>query len=367
MFGDSKKAFFSIVVPTSRKILPILKIKANHDVPIFPRPLYPISVMEENKNSELEEAKQEASPDLKYRSKKEVALSGALGFFIGLAIIVPGISGSAVAIIFRLYEKLLYALGNILKRFKYCALFLLPILLGAIVGLVLGFIGVQQLLNLIPLSIVFCFAGLMAGAYPAITDQLKGEKPSIGRIALFAIGLLIPIALSLSGVFLGSGFPPLQGLAWYWYPVFVLLGFVVAITQLVPGLSATAILMMVGCFSLLVDSVSLSYWKENPYVLLVYACLAIGLLIGLVAVSKGMSKLLSRFHGPCFYCIAGLSLGSIASMFYNPDMVDIYSSFAFDAKGITDLCLGIALFIAAAIGAYMLVRVERKKGQDGRN
>ena len=321
--------------------------------------------MEENENNELEETKQEASPDLKYRSKKEVALSGALGFFIGLAIIVPGISGSAVAIIFRLYEKLLYALGNILKRFKYCVLFLLPILLGAILGLVLGFIGVQQLLNLIPLSIVF--AGLMAGANPAITDQLKGEKPSIGRIVLFAIGLLIPIALSLSGVFLGSGFPPLEGLAWYWYPVFVLLGFVVAITQLVPGLSATAILMMVGCFSMLVDSVSLSYWKENPYVLLVYACLAIGLLIGLVAVSKGMSKLLSRFHGPCFYCIAGLSLGSIASMFYNPDMVDIYSSFVFDAKGITDLCLGIALFIAAAIGAYMLVRVERKKGLNGRN
>ena len=56
-------------------------------------------------------------PDLKYKDGKEVAKGGLLGLFIGLAIIAPGVSGSTVAIIFKLYDKLIYAFGNVLKRF----------------------------------------------------------------------------------------------------------------------------------------------------------------------------------------------------------------------------------------------------------
>ena len=46
-----------------------------------------------------------------YQNKTEVAKGGILGLFIGLAVIVPGVSGSAVAIIFKMYEKLLYAIA----------------------------------------------------------------------------------------------------------------------------------------------------------------------------------------------------------------------------------------------------------------
>ena len=67
------------------------------------------------------ENKYNSEPDLKYKNKGEVAKGGILGAFIGLAVIVPGVSGSAVAIIFKMYEKLLYAIGNIFKKFKKCA------------------------------------------------------------------------------------------------------------------------------------------------------------------------------------------------------------------------------------------------------
>ena len=46
------------------------------------------------------------APDLRYKDAKEVGKGGLLGFFIGLAVIVPGVSGSTVAIIFKLYDKL---------------------------------------------------------------------------------------------------------------------------------------------------------------------------------------------------------------------------------------------------------------------
>lgn len=56
-------------------------------------------------------ASPKSAPDLGYKNGKEIAKSGLLGLFIGLAIIVPGVSGSTVAIIFKLYDKLIYAFG----------------------------------------------------------------------------------------------------------------------------------------------------------------------------------------------------------------------------------------------------------------
>lgn len=300
-------------------------------------------------------------PDLKYKNKREVAKGGALGFFIGLAVIVPGVSGSTVAIIFKLYDKLLYALGNILRRFKKCLRFLLPIGAGVLVGFALGFFAVRYLLDKSPFAVVALFAGLMAGAYPAVTDELKGAKRSPKNVALFAAGLAVPVALCLVSVFAGAGERSLEGLAWPHYLLFLVLGYIVAVTQVVPGLSATAVLMIAGYFKPIMDSVSVSYWGANPQVFAVYACLAAGFAIGLVSFSKGLTKVFDRHRKTAFFCIAGLSLGSIVTMFFNPEIYSVYRSWAGGAEFALDLGLGIALFVAGAAVAYLFVRYERKK------
>lgn len=89
---------------------------------------------------------------------------------------MPGVSGSAVAIVFKLYEKLLYALVSFFRKFKTSLLFLLPIGIGLVAGAALGFFGVRELLGVVPFATVALLAGLMTGAYPAVTDQLKGVR-----------------------------------------------------------------------------------------------------------------------------------------------------------------------------------------------
>lgn len=302
---------------------------------------------------------QDGEMSLAYADKKEVAKGGVLGLFIGLAIIVPGVSGSAVAIIFRLYEKLLYAFGNIIKQFKKCIRFLVPILIGAVIGLIVGFLGVQALINIIPFAIVALFAGLMLGAFPAVTDQIKGEKITVPRAALFLIGLAVPIAFSAISCNIATGDAVLENAQWYHYILFLVLGYVVAITQLVPGLSATAILMMFGYFTPLVNSISIIYWGTNPSVFIIYACLAVGFIAGLLTVSKGMSKLLEKRRAPTFFTVAGMSLGSIITMFYNTDMLGVYSGWGVGFMW-WELVLGIVLFIGGVAAAYFFVRYERK-------
>ena len=300
-------------------------------------------------------------PDLKYGGAKEVCKGGVLGFFIGLAIIVPGVSGSAVAIIMRLYEKLLYALGNLFKKFKKCLLFLLPIAIGTAAGLILGFFAVRELLNIMMFAVVALFAGLMIGAYPAIYDEIKSEKRTPARVALFIIGALVPVAVSVISVFAGGGLRSLEDLQLYHYIIFLVLGYVVSLTQLVPGLSATAFLMMAGYYTPLLGSVSIEYWQSNPAVFAAYTCMILGFVAGLLTISKGMSVLLKRCKAATFYCVAGLSLGSIITMFFNPEIYEVYLGWADGESFWLDLLLGAILLAVGIVAAYMLVRIERKK------
>ena len=302
---------------------------------------------------------------IKY-NKKSWCKSALLGFFIGLAVIVPGISGSTVAIIFKLYDQFLYALGNLLKKFKQCFLFLLPIGIGIVVGVLLGFIAVKSLLEILPFAIVCLFAGLMTGAFPAVTDEIKGAKKTWGRVALFALGLFIPVALGcvsalLSGSNDGVVADAFANVQWWHFLLGLLIGAVMGITQIVPGLSASAFLMAVGWFNSLVQSVSMTYWKSNPLVFLVYAGLAIGFIGGILAFSKLLTGIFAKARHTAYSMIVGLSLGSILSMFCNGDIVEVYASWAAGGAFALDVCLGVALFAAGVIGAYLLVRYQRKK------
>ncbi len=301
---------------------------------------------------------------IKY-NKKTWCKSALLGFFIGLAVIVPGISGSTVAIIFKLYDQFLYALGNLLKQFKKCFLFLLPIGLGLLVGVLLGFIAVKKVLEILPFAVVCLFAGLMCGAFPAVKDELKGAEKTRGRIALFCAGLLIPVVIGcVSALFSpeqsgGALFESVQ----LWHVLGALIiGAVVAVTQIVPGLSASAFLMAVGWFNSVVESVSITYWQTNPQIFFVYAGLGVGFLAGLLGFSKLLTNLFARARHTAYFMIVGLSLGSIVSMFCNGDIIGVYASWLSGAGNpLLEILLGAGLFVIGVFGAYALVKYERKK------
>lgn len=312
---------------------------------------------------------------IKY-NKKTWTKSAVLGFFVGLAVIVPGISGSTVAIIFKLYDQFLYALGNLFKKFKECFTFLLPIAIGLIIGVVLGFLGVKALLKLLPFAIVCLFAGLMVGAFPAVRDEIKGAERTLPRTLLFLVGLIIPVLIGCFSALLSTGtagadvasesvtvlFDQVQ----WWQPLTaIVVGAVLGITQIVPGLSASAVLMAIGWFSALMESVDPAYWISNPAIFLVYAGLGIGFLLGLLGFSKLLTLIFAKSRETAYFMIVGLSLGSIISMFCNGDIMEVYLSWA--AGGLApwklwlDIGLGVLLFVAGIWGAYALVKFQREK------
>ncbi|MBR2341711.1 MAG: DUF368 domain-containing protein [Clostridia bacterium] len=313
---------------------------------------------------------------LKY-DKKSWSKSALLGFIIGLAVIVPGISGSTVAIIFKLYDQFIYAMGNLLKDFKRCFKFLLPIGLGAVVGIVFGFFAVKGLVDAFPFAVVCLFSGLMLGAFPAVKDELKGAKMTPLRLALLGIGVLIPIAVGVTSAWIYSKTPmPLSDYSLRYgetynqfselnYRIFLALpvGYILGITQIVPGLSASALLMSLGWFNDLIHSVSLTFWSQNPVVFVYYLALGVGFIGGLLSFSKILAVLFQKARYGAYSVIVGLSFGSIVSMFFNGDILAVYATWQNGADWL-EIGMGVALFVVGVVESYLLVRFERKKDNE---
>ena len=206
------------------------------------------------------------------------------------------------------------------------------------------------------------FAGLMIGAFPAVGAEIKSERFTPARTALFAAGFVVPVAIALVSNFLTEGGRSLENLSVLNYVAFLFIGAVVALTQIVPGLSATALMMAFGYFRPIVESVSLDYWKSNPMVFVVYACLGTGFLAGLVGLSKTLSALLAKARKTTFFPIVGMSLGSIVSMFFSTDIIATYKSWS-EGSGTPalDITLGVLLFAACTVLSYLFVRLERSR------
>ena len=310
------------------------------------------------------ENKSEASVELKRYGLKGWIKAFVLGIFIGLAVIVPGVSGSTVAIMFGLYASMLYAIGNIIGDFKRCIKFLVPIGIGAVIGFGGGFLLVQLLLEKYIFVVICLFVGLMLGASPALLNEIKGERISGVRILLMIIGVIIPLGVGALSVVLD---PPVltevEGasqafgeIPWYMFLAYIPLGFLVAATQLIPGLSATAILMALGQFKPIMDSVHLDYILSHPEFIGLMLCLVCGFAVGLVVISKIFSRLIAWKRVATFSFVVGLSFGSIASMFLNPDIVQVYFNWGHGGFSIIELLVGIVLLAVGLVGSTLLTR-----------
>jgi uncharacterized membrane protein len=208
----------------------------------------------------------------------------------------------------------------------------------------------------------------MIGAVPALTKEIKGEKVTPSRAVLFVIGVLIPLAISVLSIMLSSedasvatytDFPISRVLA------YLPLGFVVSVTQIVPGLSATAILMAFGQFKLILNSLLKDFIFENPQVLLLYAALGIGFVVGIVCVSRVFSWILAKYKATAFFMAVGLAFGSIASMFLNSDVYALYTEWAQTSVPLVDIAVSLVLLALGFAGSFMLTKYELSgKGQE---
>ena len=228
------------------------------------------------------------------------------GIAIGAGAILPGISSGVLCVIFGIYETLLNCILNFFKNIKYNFKILFPIALGTFIGIILLGNILKYVFYAYPLQTKSIFIGLILGCIPDLFKQACSKKAFHLHYLFF---LFIAFGIGLFLVFLEKKLNiSLSDNNKFSFIYLVFSGLLMSAGVIIPGVSSTLILMLLGCYNSYLISIS------SLYVPFLFP-LAIGLVIGAIVCMKLIKFLLDKFHSQTFYSIIGFTLGSVFVLF----------------------------------------------------
>ena len=271
---------------------------------------------------------------------------GLKGFIIGVANIIPGVSGGTLAITLGIYEKLIGIISHFFKNIKENIKFLLPIIIGAVLSILILSKVISYSLDKFPLPTTLLFIGLILGGIPMLLGKIK-KGPKKGRFSNILI-FLITFSIVTAFGFMGTGdiTVNLSKLDFLSYISLFLVGMIAAATMIIPGISGSFMLMLLGYYKPIIDTISeLTSFNNIVQNLMILIPFGIGILVGIVLVAKIIEVLLQKFPIKTYYGIIGFVIASIITIFM-PLTNASYS--------IPSVIIGMILLLVGGIIAYKL-------------
>lgn len=234
------------------------------------------------------------------------------GFFVGIANIIPGVSGGTLAITLGIYEELIEAISHFFRKLKSNIKFLIPIGIGAFTAIVIGSRIIEISLEKYTLPTLLFFTGLILGGMPMLFGKIKKNiKPSYALIFLATFALVIGI------MFLKTGNDAIlvDLNAWGYFKLF-LVGMIAAATMIIPGISGSFMLMVMGYYEPIINAIneftSFNNLWNNFWILMPFG---IGVLLGVIVIAKIIEFLFQKFEVPTYFGIIGFVLASLIGIF----------------------------------------------------
>ena len=220
------------------------------------------------------------------------------GIVIALGFILPGISGGVLAAILGIYERMIRFLAHPFKQLKEDVLYFLPVAIGMLLGIGLFSYPIEYLLEHYQVYVLWSFAGAIIGTVPSLVKEANrdSERDKIDLIWFWSTFIVSGIALyglnfvvgSLSASFL----------------TFILAGSLLALGILVPGLSPSNLLLILGLYApMLTGFKSFDLFGT-------FLPIGIGAVLTLIAFSKFMDYALRVYHSRVYHFIIGIVLSS---------------------------------------------------------
>lgn len=277
------------------------------------------------------------------------------GIFIGVANIIPGVSGGTIALSVGVYEKIIGAVNNIKNDFKESIKTLLPYGIGAVIGIVcLSFI-IEFCLENYKIPTLFAFIGLIIGGLPAIYKRVRSEKfkpTHLISFVLLASLIIVPTIITsnltdtVRVVEFGIGS----------IVTMLLMGFIAAASMVVPGVSGSMMLMMLGYYETILESVNtcvkavLSFDFATMFSQFgILVPFGVGVLSGILIAAKIIEKLLKRYPNATMWGIIALVVTSPFAILYGVD---------FSGVTLLTVFVSIITFIAGLLGTLKMSSKE---------
>jgi len=241
---------------------------------------------------------------------KEHVVNFLKGFAMGVANVIPGVSGGTIALLTGIFERLI----NALKSFDVEAVKLLfkfrfkefaehvdfGFLVSVFLGIGISIISVAKLLEFLfqsyPVYVWAFFFGLILVSVWFVGKSIG--KIDLTAVVLFAVGAIVAFGLSMMN-------PATENTA-FWY--LIICGAVAICSMILPGLSGSFVLILMGNYQLIM------IYAVSHFDMGIIVPVAIGVVVGLLAFSHFLSWLLSRYASQTMAVLTGFIFGSLGTI-----------------------------------------------------
>lgn len=275
------------------------------------------------------------------------------GAVMGLANIIPGVSGGTMAVVMGIYDKMIHSITHLRKEFKESIKYLFPI----VVGLVLGIVGLSYLITMmfekIPVQTNFLFIGLIIGGLPMIFGKLKktGKKVNIGNVVAGLIFFAIVVGLAfvrpeetMNGTMQLS---IVNGLKLFG------VGVIASATMVIPGVSGSMIMLLLGYYNTILVEIKAFVEAlrtlDGPALLHGFGFFipfGLGVLIGIALIAKLIELIFEKAENYAYCAILGLIFASPVAIIVMSDL----SKYSVLSVGTGLIGLALGYFIALKLG-----------------
>ena len=273
------------------------------------------------------------------------------GMVIGIANIIPGVSGGTMMVAMGIYDKLIHCITHIFKEFKKSFLFLLPIAIGMGIAVIGGSLGIEMLFEKFPVQTNLLFIGLIVGGLPAIWKNVKGKSIRFGHILAFLAFFALVTVFALLGEREGNA----VDLSFTLVNVLKLfgVGVVAAATMVIPGISGSMVLLLMGYYNPILTAINdflraLTAFDMDGILVGIGILMpfGIGVVVGVLAIAKVIEYIFNKFPLYAYWAIIGLIVASpiaIIAMGTFPALTIVNV-----LTGVVALCVGV--FVAMKLG-----------------
>lgn len=240
-----------------------------------------------------------------------------IGIVLGLANVIPGVSGGTMAVVFNIYDKFIGVITINIKKIIAQWKFILP--LG--IGMVIGIIGFSKIITFLfenyPVPTNFFFIGIILGSFPMILKRITVKKSTLEKdekgisvitaSIMVILGALLVIAFMFMKTDSQEGIIITQLTLTFGCKLFIGAA-LAAIAMIIPGISGSFLMLVLGVYHSIIAAIS----QFNFPVLIVVAC---GVLLGLLSGASLVRFLITKVPSQTYAFIFGLVLASIVVIF----------------------------------------------------
>ena len=237
------------------------------------------------------------------------------GIVIGIANIIPGVSGGTMMVAMGIYDKLIHCITHLFSEFKKNVLFLAPIAIGMVIAIAGSSFGLTWLFEHFPIQTNLLFVGLILGGLPAIWKNVKGSKIRIGHVIAGVLFFALVVGMAAMGESEGAS----ADLSFSLANVLILfgVGIVASATMVIPGVSGSMVLMLMGFYYPVLNTVkdfftALAHLDFNGIftgcgVLIPFG---LGVVAGMFGIAKLVEIIFEKFPLYAYWAIIGLIVAS---------------------------------------------------------